>query len=255
MLTFSLPQIVRITTACACVGIALGIGVWASARVVPTTVSQGFEPIVVNKTNALQIVSTTKIQRDQDYVLKVTLKNVSAKNIVSYTYLAGQAGITNNFALSEKLFAPGETSDEYVSYENLAATAPEREAHIVLTAVWFAGGTGDGEPKFVKQLADEYAGLKEQAGRIVPLLHKALQDSDNEDHTLTQLELQISQLPVEEAPVRQSVDYKLGRSTANRQFASRVKELRESKHNSFGMNRKAEIAGTLAAWEQILMRF
>src|SRR6266550_840437 len=124
MLRFSLPRIPRIATACACIGIALGIGVWASARVLVSdiTLPQGFEPTIVNKTKALQIVSTTKIQRDQDYVLKVTLKNVSGKNIVSYTYLAGETGITNSFVLSEKLFSPGETSDEYLPFENLAAT-------------------------------------------------------------------------------------------------------------------------------------
>ncbi|MBA2705068.1 MAG: hypothetical protein H0U60_14605 [Blastocatellia bacterium] len=222
------------------------------------TIPQGFEPTIVNKTKALQIVSTTKIQRDQDYVLRVTLKNVSGKNIVSYTYLAGEAGITNSFGLSEKLFSPGETSDEYLPFENLAARAAfsGREADLVFEGVWFEGGTGDGEPKFVKQLGDEYAGLKEQARRIVPLLRKALQGSyDTEDGTLTELELQISQLPVEESASSQSLDYKLGRSTANRQFASRVKELRENKNNTFGTNRKAEIAGKLAAWEQTLMRF
>ena len=260
MLGFSFTRIPRIGTACACIGIALGIAVWASARVLVTdiTTPQGFEPSIVNKTKALQIISTRKIERDQNYVLRVTLKNVSAKNIVSYTYLAGQAGITNSFALSENLFAAGETSEEDVPYESLAVTALSgHEGDLVFEGVLFEGGTGDGEPKFVKQMSDEYAGLREQAGRIVPLLRRAQQDlgdTDN-DRTLSDLELEISQLPVEEKTFSQSLDNKLGRSTANRQFASRVKKLRENTNNTFGPNRKTEITGNLAAWEHILTRF
>jgi len=244
----------------ACVGVLLGIGVWASARIFTRlTGAQELKPSIVNKTSALEIVNTTKVLMGQEYVLRVTLKNVSAKNIVSYTYLVGHAGNTRGYAFSEKLFGPGETAEENIPYENLqtaAATSSQREADLVFGAAWFEGGTGDGDPKFMKQLADESAGIKEQAGRILPLLRKALQGSEiQEDHVLTDLESQISQLPIEDEATGQSLDYKLGRSTANQQLASRVKELRENKNKTFGINRKAEVTGNLASWERLLTRF
>jgi len=79
MLRSSLPLIPRMATTCACAGIALGIVVWASARVLVPAIpaSQGFEPLIVNKTKALEIVGTTKLKNDQDDVLRVTLKNIS----------------------------------------------------------------------------------------------------------------------------------------------------------------------------------
>jgi hypothetical protein len=250
----------RIAILCACVGVLLGIGVWASARIFTRlTGAQELKPSIVNKTSALEIISTNKVLMGQEYVLRVTLKNVSAKNIVSYTYLAGHAGITNSYAFSEKLFGPGETAEEYIPYENLqtaAATYSQREADLVFGAVWFEGGTGDGDPKFIRQLANESAGIKEQAERILPLLRKALQDSEiQEDHVLTDLESQISQLSTEDEATSQSMDFKQGRSMANRQLALKVKELRENKNKTFGINRKAEVTGNLASWERLLTRF
>lgn len=157
----------RIAIVLACIGIALGIGVWASARVFV----QEFEPTVVNKTKALEIVSLTKVLLGETYVLKVKLKNVSTKNIMSYTYWAGPAGNTRGYAFSEKLFGPGETSEENIPVENLQtspATSSERGADLIFGAVWFEGGTGDGDPKFIRQLKDESEGIKEQAGHILP---------------------------------------------------------------------------------------
>jgi hypothetical protein len=255
------PRIPKIAVVCACVGIVLGIGIWTSARILVPRISstQELEATIVNKTKALEIVSTTKVLMGQAYVLRVKLKNVSAKNIVSYTYLAGQAGNTRGYAFSEKLFEPGETSEEYIPYEKLqtaATTSSEREADLVFAAVWFEGGTGDGDPKFLRQLGDESQGIKEQARRILPLLRKALQDSEiQEDHALTDLESQISLLSTEDEATSQSLDYKLGRSMANRQLASKVKELRENKNKTFGINRKAEVTGNLASWERLLTRF
>lgn len=255
------PPIPKIMIVCACVGIVLGVGIWTSERILNryTGAAQELKPSIVNKTSALEIVSTAKVVMGDRDVLKVTLKNISEKNIISYKYLVGQAGITNGYAFSERLFAPGETREEYIPYDNLqtAATAsPETETDLVFAAVWFEGGTGDGDPKFINRLRDEFAGIREQAGRILPLIRKARQDPEiQEAQVLSDLELQISQLSTEDDATSQSLDYKLGRSMANRQLASKVKELKENKNRTSGNNRKAEVTGNLASWETLLTRF
>lgn len=260
MLRLTVPRTLRVAIVCACLGVLLGIGIWASAHKLSQVSSiQEFEPTIVNKTKALEIVNTTKISMGQEYVLRVTLKNVSSKNIASYAYLTGHAVITNGYAFSQRLLGPGETADEHIPYENLqtaATTFSEREADLVFAAVWFEGGTGDGDPKFIAQLRDESEGIKEQAGRILPLLRKALQNPEiQEDQVLNDLESQISHLPTEDGSASQSVDNKLGRSMANRQLAVKVKELRENKNKSPGINRKTEVTGNLASWERLLTRF
>ena len=259
MLSLTDPRTLRVAIVCACLGVLLGIGIWASAHKISQISSiQEFEPTIVNKTKALEIVNTTKVMTGQEYVFRVTLKNISAKNIVSITYLTGHAVNTNGYAFSEKLLEPGGTAEEYIPFENFqpAASSSEREADVVFAAVWFEEGTGDGDPKFISQLRDESEGIKEQAGRILPLLRKALQNPEiQEDQVLTDLESQISHLPTEDGSASQSVDYKLGRSMANRQLASKVKELKENKTRLSGINRKTEITGNLASWERLLTRF
>ena len=259
MLRLADPRTLRVAIVCACLGVLLGIGIWASAHKISQISSiQEFEPTIVNKTKALEIVSTTKILTGQEYVFRVTLKNVSAKNILSITYLAGHAVNSDGYAFSEKLLEPGGTAEEYIPFENLQTPASfsEREPDLVFAAVWFEGGTGDGDPKFIAQLRDESEGIKEQAGRILPLLRKALQNPQiQEDQVLTDLESQISHLPTEDGSASQSIDYKLGRSMANRQLAFKVKKLRENRNKSLGINRKTEVTGSLASWERLLTRF
>lgn len=260
MMRFTHPGVLRIAILCGCMGIILGIGIWTSARILVPYISstQELDATIANKTKALEIVGKTKVLMGQGYVLRITLKNVSAKNIVSYTYLAGHAWNTRGYAFSERLFGPGETSEEYIPYENLqtpAATPSEREADLVFAAVWFEGGTGDGDPKLIRQLSDESVGMKEQARRILPLLRKALLVSEvQEDHVLTDLESEISLLSTEDEAISQSIEYKQGRSMANRQLALKVKELRENKNKTPGINRKAEVTGNLTSWERLLTR-
>ena len=87
-------------------------------------------------------------------------------------------------------------------------------------------------------------------------MRKALQNPEiQEDQVLTDLESQISHLPTEDGSASQSIDYKLGRSMANRQLASKVKELKENKTKLSGINRKAEVTGNLTSWERLLTRF
>jgi hypothetical protein len=248
----------KIAIAFACVGIALGIGVWASARILTPEIStQESEPRIVNRTKALQIVGTTKLLMGQEYVLRVTLKNVSGEKIVSYTYLAGIAGNTRSYAFSEKLFEAGDVSEEFIPYENLATTAvpSSRGPDLVFAAVWFEGGAGDGDPGFVRQLSEESEGIREQAGRILPLIRKALKGYERrEDQVLTDLESEISLLSTEDETISQSIDYRQGRSMANRQLALKVKELRNNKNNTSGIHRKAEVTGNLTLWERLLTR-
>ena len=244
----------RITVVFACLIMALGIGLWASAR----SSDQTSKTTIVNKTKALEIVNTADVLMGQTHVLRVTLRNVSAKNIVSYTYLIGRASNTRGYALSETLFGPGQTSDEYISYENLqtaSATPSDREADIVLAAVWFEEGTGDGDPKSIQQLKDESEGIRDQAAHILPLLRKAREGSAvQEDYLLNDLESKISLLPTDDKP-KKSTDYIQGRSMANRQIALKVKHLRENKGKTSGINRKAEVTGNLVSWERLLSRF
>jgi hypothetical protein len=247
----------RILILSACVGIVLGIGIWTSAGIVIRDgASQQLSPTVVNKTSALQIISTTKVLMGQAEVLRVTVKNASTKNIVSYTYLVGPNGITNSFAFSDKLFGPGETCDENIPLEKLQSTdSSGREGEVVFAAVWFDTGTGDGDPKYVRHLKDELAGIKEQATRILPLLRKAQQDSEvQDDRVLSELESKILQLPIEDEAT-QSLDYKSGRSNASRQMAARVRALREKKDKVPGITRKTEVVGNLASFERVLTRF
>ena len=226
---------------------------------VPNKTRQGFEPHIINKTQALEIISAKEGLQGQISTLELKLKNVSPRNIASYSLLIGNARNTRDYVFSENLLSPGETAIEIIPLDGLrlaTTTSPTPEAEIIVAAVKFEGHGGDGNPKYVTMLEDSYSGFKDQARHILPLLRKGLDTSEtNIEQALVDLEVQSSFLSTEGANSPVSADYKSGLRLAKQHLLLRVRKLKDKKNMVNDINQRAELMKLVAVYERLLARF
>lgn len=221
-------------------GLACGFMAWAVGISALRSNTQEFEPNIVNKTTSLQVVSATKTLIDREYVLLVTLRNTSTKNIVAYTYLAGQASNTNDYTFGKKLLGPGESEVEYVPYENLKRSpiSYQSPGHLIIAAVWFEGGSGEGDNNFVSKLSEQFEGARDQAKLIIPLLRKAADSNQDDGEALNGLESEAARLPKGDDALDRSIDYKEGRKRTQSSLMARISELKSQRNPSGSVNPK-----------------
>ena|SRR5437870_10896308 len=130
--------------------------------------------VVNNKTQALQFVESEKVTMGSISSANVKLYNASNKPIKVVTLSAGRAGIVDDRMLSDETIAAGSTVTEampLVDESQFGSTGPVLTIHAVL----FSDGTAEGEDQTVQVLKDEWAGVREQAKRVI----KQLQDASN----------------------------------------------------------------------------
>jgi len=220
--------------------------------------TQEFQPTIVNKTTSLEVVSATKTLIGQQYVLMVTLRNNSTKNILSYTYLAGHGSTTRDYTFGKEPLSPGKTDVAYVSYEDLqnSPISHKHPGHLVIVAAWFEGRSGDGDDHFVRKLSDQFEGLKQQAKLIVPLLRKAADlNEHNQDQALDYLISQAALLSTGDDNSDASIDYKEGRRRAQSYFVAGISEMKKHRELNTPVSQKALLAKHLELFERLESKF
>jgi hypothetical protein len=170
------------------------VGTWATKRQQSTTGAQ-----VENSLRVLQITSVneTPLGNGLHRVLKLSIKNISDKNVVAYVLLnKNGSSMTNSGAPTGWVLAPGETDETYVSV-NWNEELPR------LFAALLEDGTGDGDPREVAWLRDYHIGTEKQFRRALPFLNEAKNApaSAQASAVLNNLRERLAALPEKDAEV------------------------------------------------------
>lgn len=173
------------------------------------------------KTNSLVAedlveIRKSKIQSDRKdqanlRTFEVKLKNNSDKPIVEFFLIVKDVGTpeksTSGFKRSVMtdgwLLLPNEVD------VNRFTAAPEGEVVLIVAAVLFDDGTGEGDPTELLRFREYRAGRKMAYQEIVPILQRGLNKKENADPfaTLQSLEKEVASLSVEKAPMNQKGGY------------------------------------------------
>ena len=166
-------------------------------------------PNLTNKTNAVEIISLLPTKNGY----KLTLRNVSTKNINGYSIGFGKGAIvTADLTSAYQLIAPGDQFTEDL---------PEA-TNIVIRHVIFEDDSIDGDAAAAAEQQDRRAGMREQLERIVPLVNAATESAD-----VVQLKAQLQALPEESAAGR-SVYVAAGMRNAKEDALLEVEKLDKS---------------------------
>lgn len=179
-------------------------------------------PNVTSRTSAIEVVSIEAKSIGTSNVLVVKLLNTSGKDIKAYTIASGKSLMNSSYFLSDESFAAGTTIDQIIPLSSDANyQVPMNRKEVVIAAVFFAEGTGDGLSPYVSSLADIYEGTRDQAKRILPCLQKL---------TLTSESLAACQGETRNLPVKEngkSSDYETGLEIAKDKVLRNLDEIKE----------------------------
>lgn len=207
-------------------GIIVGLVGWPSARMGTSSKSpQDVTLHSTNKTAALQVVDLKRIQKGVSTV-EVTLLNVSDKNITAFVLLVGSSGILTDLVLSDGgALAPGKQRVESIAFGNFEAAAakdPSRAGELIVSAVTFEGGDGEGQSQHLQMIGERHRGAKEQITLMLPLLQRKINSSDTDPDKLL-LELDSLSSPAGDSNI--SIDRKEARESAKEALISELKML------------------------------
>ncbi len=237
----------------------LGTVMWgSSARIsIPTaTHIQGITPYITNKTNALRIVSLKTVGEGSRIDIEVTLLNQSSKNIMAYVVSTGSVSMTAQIGIDGEPFAPGQIRIEKIPFNNVVNAAENNPSHageIILSAVYLADGTGEGEPQWIVKLKNKHLGMKDGIKLVLPLLRSAINSPEPDfERTLLVLESQASELPAGEENDKLSFDYKDGRSFVKEGLKANIKLLKSKKKASSNLTHRDELNVLITHYERFL---
>ncbi len=156
-------------------------------------VDGSFVPVVESKSQALEVVSTTR----RDPFIRIRLRNTSDKNIYAFRmrYHKGGAAILHSFVMADTktMVAPGEVYRYDWPFSPNSSLA--REA-LIFEAVIFQDGSGDGEPDKVKSLQDLFLTNMRELEYEIALLEAALNSPNIETvQGLLEFQNKVSETP------------------------------------------------------------
>ncbi|HKB66793.1 MAG TPA: hypothetical protein VKC61_13135 [Pyrinomonadaceae bacterium] len=167
----------------ACVGIVLGVVVWASGRIPSKQQTPKEVDIrIQNKTSALKIISTRKVGEGDVARFEVVVMNQSDKTVLAYTFSSGESGLTS-FGLN---LAPGESNTEKILVSNLEPSSLDKSvSYLRLSAVYLDDRSSEGEMVDVNRLKNRMLGIEEQSSIALQALHKASSSGESDPERLT----------------------------------------------------------------------
>lgn len=159
-------------------GIIVGLVGWPSARMGASSKSPQDIPLhSTNKTAVLQVVDLKRAEKDLA-TAEVTLLNASDKKITAFVLLVGSSGILTDLALSDDgALAPGKQRVELIAFGNFEAAAakdPKRAGELIVSAVAFEDGEGEGDSQHLRMIRERHRGAKEQIALMLPLLQRKI---------------------------------------------------------------------------------
>jgi hypothetical protein len=138
--------------------------------------------------------------------------------------------MTRNYFLGEESFAPGAIENQFVplssdtSQDLKIKFASGNE--LTIAAVLFADGKGDGAPLDVSRLTEKYAGMRDQAARILPCLRGlSLSPGAKHEVALAACEDEALRLPLKMDG--RSSDYGSGLEDVQQGVLNQLKEIKE----------------------------
>ena len=151
----------------------------------------GEGPRIVNNTTALEVARLEKHFRDY----RLSLKNISSKNVVAFAISAGNIGIGSEggaFAGTQAVLAAGATSHRDYS---LDARQVETSGITIRFAV-FEDGTFEGDPKLGAQFSAKTEGVRIQAPHVLRRIEETLRvDDPGLRAAFDKLEAELWQIP------------------------------------------------------------
>lgn len=190
------------------------------------------------KTNSLVAEDLVEIRRSKNRgdqgdpttlrTFEVKLKNNSDKPIVEFFLIVKDATTTEK---STSGFQRGVMTDGWLLPPNEVdvnrfSAVPEGEVVLIVAAVLFYDGTGEGDPTELLRLREYRAGMKLAYQEIVPLLQHSLNEKETVDpiSAIESLEKEVASMSVEKAPMNQ----KRGYHQAKQYIIHQLQDLRNS---------------------------
>lgn len=190
------------------------------------------EPTIVSKTSAIAVLQAELTTLGSNQLLTVKLQNVSGRDIKAFSIANGKSWMTRNYMLTDESFVAGATHNQIipVTADGIQGLKSNGK-NFTIAAVYFADGKGDGLPVYVSRLADQWAGIRDQASRILPCL-SGLSRRTPSQRSQSACESEALNLPVKADGM--SSDYEGGLENAKREVLSQLKVAREeAKANRF----------------------
>jgi len=183
---------------------------------------------IENKTGSLTVVGIDKDSNNihgQDYI-RVKLRNDSDKVITSYLIATSKTtGMQKDYTFSEsegtKGILPAATEEwQYPPTPNMLKDG------LVILAVLFADGTGDGDPQKIKAMQDQLYGCKLQISRILSVLDSILESPIADSQAgIDEMESRTLSLSTESEDGNESI--KIGLHNQKENTLYEIKEIRE----------------------------
>ena len=212
----------------ACVGLGLGIVVWASGRIPrKQQTSQEINVRVQNKTAALKIISTRKLGQGDLGDLEVVLMNQSDKTVLAYTFSSGESSVTS-FGLN---LGPGDSNTEWIPIANLQPSPEDKSvSYLRLSAVYLEDGSSEGDGVDVVRLNNRMVGIQEQSASALDVLRKASSSGVSDPELLAKtIEDNIASTPVTEESPELASERLAGRAYIKEKISREINEVRSKK--------------------------
>lgn len=150
---------------------SIAVSLFATATRPSVTRNVPTQSEVANRTTALRIVSTLGESLNGQTVLKVTIQNVSDKSVVEYTFVRSDgSSLSTSGATTGWELLP---QDQDVMRISLS---PGTSEPVVLVALLFDDGTGQGDFDETAYMRNYRAGVEAQYQRALPFLHRHLEN-------------------------------------------------------------------------------
>ena len=206
----------------------------------------------INKTTALQVLSVVKTKGLYPDI-EITLLNKSDRNIVAYILRVGELSIMSDYAAVGEYLVPGDTKVEKIPFGNFEAIAgkdPSRAGELVIAAVYFEGGGGEGEIERLNMMKERYKGTKEQIELALVALRDALNSVQGDSRSsLLMLETKISLLPTQSENVKLSPNYRAGQDEIKNNLKMEIQNLK-NKRSSLAY--RESLHSLITSYERIL---
>jgi hypothetical protein len=224
-------------------GVAVGVLIGTSDKVPDSVAAQDALPLITSASSAIRVVGLQRTNIGDNPVLKVSLQNISPKNISAYSIGSGKAWITRSYYFAERAFLPNAIETQIIPLNTKGFNAQTRDFTVI--GVLFEDGATDGQAIPVFRLRENWAGFRDHARILLPCLRQI-------PATLTTQHAAELSLCESEAAKRsssdRSSDYQDGFQLAQREFLSQVSEIK-NKVNS------GDVSGSAKQRDQVIKSF
>jgi len=229
----------------------VGLTVWSSVQ------SKNTEQVFIeNKTRSLIVESVKESGAKKDKnTTEISLRNNYDKSIAAYRVRVSENfnGKTEESAVERGGLIVGWVLGPNEIKVEKFFTNPEAKTHLVIAAVLFEDGTGDGEIAELTRLQNIRAGVLLGFQKIVPILQNAVKmnESLSSDTAIQSLTEKIKQLDDEDIPDNSKRGFALAKSY----MSIELKDLKDKKSLDSAFSPDTKLATKLSEIELVLTKY